>query len=135
RAPLAAFDSLEALRATTRSLAGTIVLVNHVMKPYDEARDDPGYLEGVQARLFAASAAAQHGAAAVLVRSVTAASLATLHTGALDYANGVAKIPAAAVTIEDAEMLMRLVADGPVEIELALGAHQLADAPSANAIG
>jgi Zn-dependent M28 family amino/carboxypeptidase len=69
------------------------------------------------------------------VRSVTATSLATLHTGALDYAKDVAKIPAAAVTIEDAEMLMRLVAAGPVEVELSLGAHQLADAPSANAIG
>jgi hypothetical protein len=135
RAPLVAFDGLDALRARTESLAGTIVLVNHVMKPYDEARDDPGYLEGVQARLFAASAAARLGAAAVLVRSVTATSLATLHTGALDYAKDVAKIPAAAVTIEDAEMLMRLVAEGRVEIELALGAHQLADAPSANAIG
>jgi hypothetical protein len=135
RAPLVAFGSLDELRATTRSLAGAIVLVNHVMKPYDEAHDDPGYLEGVQARLYAASAAAQHGAAAVLVRSVTATSLATLHTGALDYAKDVAKIPAAAVTIEDAEMLVRLAGEGPVEIELALGARQLPDAPSANALG
>ncbi len=135
RAPLVVFESLDALRKTTQSLAGAIVLVNHVMKPYDEVRDDPGYLEGVQARLYAASAAAQHGAAAVLVRSVTATSLSTLHTGALDYAKDVPKIPAAAVTIEDAEMLVRLASDGPVELELSLGARQLDDARSANAIG
>jgi Zn-dependent M28 family amino/carboxypeptidase len=135
RAPLAVFDDLDALRTTTRSLAGTIVLVNHRMAPFDEAHDDPGYLEGVQARLHAASAAAQHGARAVLVRSVTATSLATLHTGALDYADDLPKIPAAAVTIEDAEMLVRLAHRGPVEVELALGARELPPAPSADAVG
>ncbi len=135
RAPLVVFDDLAALRATTRSLAGTIVLVDHRMAAYDEAHDDPGYLEGVQARLHAASAAAAHGARAVLVRSVTAASLRTPHTGALEYASDVAKIPAAAVTIEDAEMLVRLARQGPVEVELFLGARTLPDAPSANAIG
>jgi len=135
RAPLAVFDDLDALRKTTRSLADTIVLVNHRMAPFDEAHDDPGYMEGVQARLHAASAAAQHGARAVLVRSVTATSLATLHTGALDYADDLPKIPAASVTIEDAEMLMRIAHRGPVEVELFLGARELPPAPSANAIG
>jgi carboxypeptidase Q len=135
RAPLAVFDDLDALRKTTRSLAGTILLVNHRMAPFDETHADPGYLEGVQARLHAASAAAQHGARAVLVRSVTATSLATPHTGALDYATDVPKIPAAALTIEDAELLVRLARRGPVEVEVTLGAHQLPDAPSANAIG
>ena len=135
RAPLVVFDDLDALRKTTRDLAGAIVLVNHRMAAFDEARSDPGYLEGVQARLHAASAAAQHGARAVLVRSVTATSLATLHTGALDYAGDLPKIPAASVTIEDADMLARLARGGPVELELFLGARQLADAPSANAIG
>ncbi len=135
RAPLVVFDDLDALRKSTRPLGGTIVLVNHRMAPYDEARDDSGYLEGVQARLYAASAAAQHGARAVLVRSVTATSLATLHTGALDYATDLPKIPGASVTIEDAEMLVRLARKGPVEVELALGARFLPDAPSANAIG
>ncbi len=135
RAPLVVFESLDALRKATQPVTGAIVLVNHRMQPFDEARGDSGYLEGVQARLFAASAAAQHGARAVLVRSVTATSLATLHTGALDYAKSLPKIPAAAVTIEDAEMLARLAAKGPVELELTLGAHTLPDAPSANAIG
>jgi Zn-dependent M28 family amino/carboxypeptidase len=69
------------------------------------------------------------------VRSVTATSLATLHTGALEYATDLPKIPAAAVTIEDAEMLARLAGGNPVAVELFLGARQLPDAPSANAIG
>lgn len=135
RAPLVVFDDLDALRKSDRALGGAIVLVNHRMAAYDEAHDDPGYLEGVQARLHAASAAAQHGAGAVLVRSVTATSLATLHTGALDYASDLPRIPAASVTLEDADMLARLAARGPVEVELALGARLLPDAPSANLIG
>lgn len=134
RAPLVVFDDLAALRATTRSLAGTIVLVNHRMAPYDDVHDDPGYLEGVQARLHAASAAAAHGARGVLVRSVTAVSLRTPHTGALEYASDLPKIPAAAVTIEDAELLVRFARQGPVEVELSMGARSLPDAPSANAV-
>jgi carboxypeptidase Q len=135
RAPLVAFDDLAALRATTADLHGTIAFVNHRMPPYDEERDNPGYLEGVQARLHAASEAAKHGARAVLVRSVTAVSLRTPHTGALEYEDGVARIPAAAVSIEDAELLARLARRGPVTVELALGARALPDAPSANAVG
>jgi Zn-dependent M28 family amino/carboxypeptidase len=135
RAPLIAFDDLDALRATTANLAGKIAFVNHRMPPFDEERGDPGYLKGMQARLHAASEAAKRGARAVLVRSVTAVSLRTPHTGALQYDDGVPKIPAAAVSIEDAELLARLAQRGPVEVELSLGARTLPDAFSANAIG
>lgn len=135
RAPLVAFDSLDALRKEARPLAGAIALVNHRMAAYDEKTEETGYREGVQARMHAASAAAALGARAVLVRSVTATSLATLHTGATEYASDRPKIPAAAVTIEDAEMLARFARRGPIEVELALGARRLPDAPSANAIG
>src|SRR5262249_4679246 len=68
-------------------------------------------------------------------RSVTAVSLRTPHTGALRYDDGVRKIPAAALSIEDADLLAHLAAQGPVEVELAMGARTLPDAPSANAIG
>jgi Zn-dependent M28 family amino/carboxypeptidase len=135
RAPVVGFDSLDALRASDERLDGRIAFVNHRLPPFDHARSDPGYRQGVQARLHAASEAAKRGARAVLVRSVTAVSLRTPHTGALIYAPRVAKIPAAAVSIEDADLLARLLQRGPVEVELALGAHVLPDAPSANAIG
>lgn len=135
RAPVVVFDSLAALKASAARLDGTIVVVNHRMPAYDEATDDPGYREGVQARIAAPSEAARRGARAVLVRSVTNRSLATLHTGAVAYAKDVPRIPAAAITVEDAELLARLASRAPVEIELSLGAHQLADAESANVIG
>ena len=121
RAPLVAFESLDDLRSSAARLDGRIAFVNHRLPPFDEAHDDPGYRQGVQARLHAASEAAKRGALAVLVRSVTAVSLRTPHTGALSYEDGVRRIPAAAVSTEDADLLARLAQRGPVEVELTLG--------------
>jgi len=135
RAPVVVFESLDALRASTARLDGVIVVVNHRMPAFDETTREPGYGHGVQARIHAASEAARRGARAVLVRSVTNRSLRTLHAGALRYASGAPKIPAAAITVEDAELLARLARRGPVEIELSLGARQLPDVESANVVG
>ena len=134
RAPVVVFESLAELRASRVRLDGAIAVVNHAMAAYDEAHDDPGYRLGVQARIHAASEAARRGARAVLVRSVTHGGRDP-HTGALAYAADVPKIPAAALAIDDADLLASLARRGPVEVELSLGAHQLPDAPSANAIG
>jgi carboxypeptidase Q len=135
RAPIVAFDDLDALTASTASLRGTIAFVNHRMPRFDDAHNDPGYLKGMQARLHAPSEAAKRGARAVLIPSVTATSLRTPHTGALQYDDGVAKIPAAALSLEDADLLARLARRGRVEVELTMGARTLPDAPSANVIG
>ncbi len=76
------------------------------------------------------------GAVAALVRSVTPVSLQSPHTGALEYADGFPKIPAAAVTIEDALLIQRLAdAGNPVVAHLEMEAHMLPDADSANVIG
>jgi len=135
RAPLIAFESLDALRSSEARLDGKIAFVDHHMPPFDDAHDDPGYAKGMQARLHGASEAAKRGARAVLVRSVTAVSLRTPHAGALGYDEGVRKIPAAAISTEDADLLARLARRGPVEVELSLGARTLPDAPSANVVG
>lgn len=135
RAPIVPFERLDDLRASSERLDGKIAFVNHRLPPYDEERDTPGYAQGVEARLHAVSEAAWRGAAAAIVRSVTAVSLRTPHTGALRYESGVRQIPAAAVSTEDADFLARLARRGPVEIALSLGARTLPDAPSANVIG
>ena len=135
RAPIVAFESLDALRSSEARLDGKIAFVDHHMPPFDDAHDDPGYAKGMQARLHGASEAAKRGARAALVRSVTAVSLRTPHAGALGYDDGVRKIPAAAISTEDADLLTRLARRGPVEVELSLGARMLPDAPSANVVG
>jgi len=67
---------------------------------------------------------------------MTGVSLQTPHTGALSYTQGVAKIPAAALTLEDTAMLVRLLRGGtPVRVRLMMEAHQEADADSRNVMG
>lgn len=84
-------------------------------------------------RRMGASRAAMQGAVASLTRSATGRSLNTPHTGNMRYEEGVAKIPTAALTVEDAERLRRLDDLGePIEIRLELEAETLPDALSHN---
>ncbi len=87
---------------------------------------------GAYRRMGAARAAAK-GAVASLVRSATGRSLNTPHTGNMAYEEGVPRIPAAALTVEDAERLRRLDDLGqPIRIRLELEAETLPDALSHN---
>jgi len=122
------------LEARRGEILGAIVLFNAAM-PAWTPENGSGYGETVQYRGQAASRAAKFGAAAVLVRSVTAKSLDTPHTGAMTYDKDQPKIPAASITIEDAELLDRLAAKGSVQIRLRLESETHPDAPSANVIG
>ncbi len=134
RAEVAVVSHVDEIAKRGRDLAGKIVLVNQVMPPYDLENRRSFYGETVVARSRGASEGAKVGAKAVLVRSVTAHSLRTPHTGALRYEDGVPKIPAAAVTVEDAEFLARSVARGPVEVELFMSARTLGEVDSANVV-
>lgn len=113
---------------------GKIVLFNFPMPPYDPEKG-PRYGETVTYRSNGAAWASEKGAVAALVRSVTAKSLRTPHTGAMNYGKAEVKIPTAAITIEDAELLARLVARGkkPV-VRLVMEARTEPDADSANVV-
>lgn len=94
-----------------------------------------GYGRTVRFRSAGASAAASLGAVATLVRSATGRSIATPHTGSLTYAEGVPQIPAAAITVEDAEWLRRMTAAGEnVTVSLQMEARLEGEADSANVI-
>ena len=95
------------------------------------------YGETVRYRSDGAKRAAARGALAVLVRSVGPISLRTPHTGAMSaYVDSFPKIPAAAVTIEDAAMMHRLLRRGEtVRVHLQMDAKTLPDAPSYNVLG
>lgn len=135
RGEIAVVTSLAEIATKGAALRGKIVVINQAMPAYDHEAHETGYGETVKIRSSGASEAAKVGAKAVLIRSVTASSLRTPHTGALRYAEGVAKIPAAAITLEDVELLTRLAAQGKTTVELSLGARTLPDSPSGNAIG
>jgi carboxypeptidase Q len=133
-APIVVVHSWKELEAKAAQVKGAIVVYNVPMAAWT-AEKGSGYGAAVEYRGLGASKAAALGAVGVLVRSVTATSLSTPHTGALRYDAAQAKIPAAAVTVEDAELLDRLSQKGPVNIRLRLDAQMLPDAPSANVIG
>ena len=106
---------------------GKIVLFN---VPYTN------YGETVQYRSGGASMAARHGAVASLVRAVGPMGLRTPHTGGMNYAEGVAKIPTAAIPAEDANRIQRLINRGvTVRLRLKMEAHFDPDVESFNVVG
>jgi carboxypeptidase Q len=115
------------LEAAAPRVKGRIVLFNVPFTNYGET---------VQYRATGPSRAAALGAVAALVRSVGPPGLRTPHTGALRYADGAPRIPAAAVAVEDAERLQRMQDRGTtVRVRLKMEAKFLPDADSYNVIG
>jgi len=133
-APVVVVHNWDELEAKHEAVKGAIVLYDVAMPKWTEEKGS-GYGETVEYRGRGASRAAKLGAVAVLMRSVTAHSLNTLHTGAMNYEDGIAKIPALAVTVEDSTLIARLAAEGPVTVHLRAEDQMLPDAPSANVIG
>jgi carboxypeptidase Q len=119
--------SFEELDGAATRIKGRMVLFN---VPYTT------YGETVQFRARGASRSARYGAVAMLIRSVGLNGLRLPHTGALQYADDAPKIPAAAVTSEDADRLQRMAdRGGRVAVRLTMDAHFDADAESANVVG
>ncbi|MFL3664953.1 MAG: M28 family metallopeptidase [Verrucomicrobiota bacterium] len=105
---------------------GKIVLFN---VPFTE------YRETVIVRTQGAIHAARAEAVASLIRSVGPFSMQTPHTGGMSYADGVKKIPHAALSLEDANMLSRMQARGePLRVRLKMEARTLADGISHNVV-
>lgn len=130
-------DSFEHLEALGREkVAGKIVLFN---VSFDKQMAAQGfaldaYGQAVVYRGGGASAAGRLGAAASLVRSVGGADFRLPHTGALNYADGAPKIPAAAVSAEDADLIGYLAKQGPVRMHLTLTPRTLPDVDSYNVV-
>lgn len=133
-APVVVVKDEAELDALGTGARGKIVLFNHVMPPYTE-ESGTGYGAAVQYRYNGARWAAEKGAVACLVRSVTAHSLHSPHTGMMSYGDAKVKIPAAAIATEDAEMIARLTARGiPVTVTLTMDAESHGEVPSANVV-
>jgi len=128
------FDELEKLGR--KNVEGKIVLFNN---KFDRELAEAGF--GGQAygqatiyRGGGAIAAGRLGAIAVLVRSAGGSQNRLAHTGAMRYDNSVTKIPAAAVSNEDAETIAYLAKMGTVKIKLLLTPQTLPDTTSYNVI-
>ncbi|MGH7719909.1 MAG: M28 family metallopeptidase [Gemmatimonadaceae bacterium] len=118
--------SFEELTARAAEARGKIVLYNVPFTSYGQT---------VRYRASGAVEAARVGAVAALVRSVTPHSLQTPHTGSMRYDSAVTRVPAAAVTVEDAELIRRLrQRNERVVLTLRMGARTLPDVQSRNVV-
>ena len=126
-APVVVVPDFAALDKLGRAgVEGKIVLFN---APYK------GYGQTVMYRTAGPSRAAALGAVAALVRSITPLALQTPHTGTTVYDPKQPRIPAAALSIEDALLLDRLAQQGQTTVHLDMAAQLLPDAPSFNVFG
>src|SRR2546430_6664493 len=128
------FEELKSLPREKEN--GKIVLFNHSFDKQMAAQGHGGeaYGQAVVYRSDGPVAAAKLGAAACLIRSVGGADYRIPHTGQTNYEDGVPKISAAAVTAEDADLLVYLAAQGETGMHLVLTPQTLPDVESANVI-
>jgi hypothetical protein len=127
--------TFEELKARASEVKGRIVLFD---VPFDQNMADRGlagtaYGQAVAFRGAGPRMAAEMGASAALVRAVGGAAYRIVHTGATNLPDN-ARIPAAAVTIEDSMLIARLAKRGPVTLHLTLTPQTLPDADSFNVI-
>lgn len=128
------FGSIEELIAAPEGIAnGKIVFISRKMEKF---RDGRGYGPVVKARGNGAVEAAKKGAIAIVIRSVGTDSHRLPHTGMMRYKEGVEKVPAAALSNPDADLLMRMLSrKKPVTMRLKIGSHAGPEYTSQNVIG
>lgn len=127
-------DDLAALEAAEPAgIADKIVFIRNRMK---RARDGSGYGPAVQARSRAAYVAADKGAAGVIIRSIGTSTNRFAHTGGMRFDSGARRLPTAAISNPDADLLERLMAmDEAVSLFMEIDAQVIESFTSHNVIG
>ncbi len=128
------FPSLQALiDAPADTVRGRIAYITFRMERF---RDGHGYGAAVGARSSGAIEAAKKGAVALLIRSIGTDSDRFPHTGMMKYDPALPRIPAAALSNPDADLLSAMLRRGqPVTVRLDIDAETRADYTSQNVIG
>jgi Zn-dependent M28 family amino/carboxypeptidase len=127
------FDSVEALEAAPDSaVRGRIVFITHNMQAN---QDGSGYGPFGAPRRRGPTVASRKGAVAIVVRSIGTDHHRNPHTGVQTFADGVRPIPAGALSIPDAEQLVRILRRGqPVRMRLTLTPRNLGRRQSGNVV-
>lgn len=128
------FATLDALKAAPEhSLDGKIAYISNRMQRF---QDGHGYGPAVQARGTGPVEAAKKGALALLIRSIGTDSDRLPHTGMSHYADDTVRIPAAALSNPDADLLSHMIARGqPVKVRLDIAAGFNGEKTGYNVIG
>jgi len=134
-AEVVGFDSVAALEAAPdAAVRGRIVFIDHNMMP---TQDGSGYGQFGAPRRQGPTVASRKGAAAIVVRSIGTDHHRNPHTGVQSFGQGARPIPAAALSVPDAEQLRRILAragDRPVRMHLVLTPRQTGTHQSGNVV-
>lgn len=128
------FKHLDDLKKAKRSkVEGKIVFLN---QPMDEQQINTFKAYGgcYAIRGFGAVEAAKLGAKAVIIRSIGMPIDEHPHTGSMYYEDGTPKIPAAAVSTQDAEMISEILKKQDLEFVMEMDCRSYPDVPSFNVI-
>ncbi|MEZ5757850.1 MAG: M20/M25/M40 family metallo-hydrolase [Emcibacteraceae bacterium] len=130
------FDEYKDLAAAApNSLDGKIAYISFRMEDSGVA-GAKGYGYAGQARRNGSVAAAKAGASAIIIRSIGTDDNRTPHTGSMTYVDGVKKIPAAAISNPDADLLDQALKYGkPVTLHLEMNPHPHDPVTTYNVIG
>ena len=130
------FRTVDDLRAVPDgSLKGKIAYISHAMS---RTQDGSQYGFAGPARWVGAGIAASKGAVATVIKSVGTDNHRNPHTGGTSFPDGVAPIPAGALSLPDAANLERMFAraDGrPIMLKLTLTPRDLGMTKSGNVVG
>ena len=127
------FDSIDALRAASdEAVKGKIVFIDHHMMP---AQDGAGYGQFGAPRRQGPTIASKKGALAIVIRSIGTDHHRNPHTGVQYFTDGATPIPAGALTVPDAEQLVRILKRGqPVVMHLTLVSQKSEGGHSGNVV-
>ena len=130
---IAYFDSVDALRiAPDSAVRGKIVFIDHHMMP---AQDGSGYGQFGAPRRQGPTIASLKGAIGIVIRSIGTDHHRNPHTGVQYFTDGAKPIPAGALTVPDAEQLVRILKRGmPVTMRLTLVSEKHEGGQSGNVI-
>ncbi|WP_296677823.1 M28 family peptidase [Novosphingobium sp.] len=126
------FPTLDALKAAPDgSLKGKIAFIDHAMKAN---QDGSGYGPFGNVRRVGPRIASQKGALAVVIRSAGTDMHRNPHTGGTQFGDAT-PIPAAAVSLPDAEQIARIASRGkPMRLAITLTGHPQDNMTSGNVI-
>jgi len=130
---IAYFPTVDALRAAPDSaVAGKIVFIDHHMMP---AQDGSGYGQFGAPRRQGPTIASLKGAVGIVIRSIGTDHHRNPHTGVQYFTDGAKPIPAGALSVPDAEQLIRILERGkPVTMHLTLVSQKTDGGRSGNVI-
>lgn len=126
-ADMASFEA-----APDAKVRGKIVFIDHAMA---STQDGSSYGYNGKVRRAGPAIGAKKGAAAVVIRSLGTDHHRNPHTGITSWPEGVTPIPAAAVSVPDAENIARIFNRGkPVQMRLTLTPRFIGEQESGNVI-